>query len=159
MALSKWFISQAGKLIYTGAADPSFPFRILILDDHKLFRKAFTDYCIRPFFKNVDLIEFENGDEACDFIKNEIYHNNRIDLFITDINHPGLRGQELVKSIRFYEGLSVKTLRIPIIMLTMVAEGRYSELVANKMIERYFTKVAEPEDIIDCMEGILYNNI
>lgn len=157
MALSKWLISQAGKLIYAGAADQAYPFRILMLDDHKLFRKAVNDYCIRPFFKNVDLIEFENGDEACAFIKNEINHNNRIDLFITDINHPGLRGEELVKSIRFYEGLSVKTARIPIIILTMVAEGRYPELVTNNMVERYFTKVAEPEDIIDCMEEILYS--
>lgn len=156
MNFSKWSITQPGKLNYAGTADPASPFRILILDDHKLFRSAITDYCIRPFFKNVDLIEFENGDKAFTFIKNEINQNNRIDLFITDINHPGQKGQYLVKSIRFQELLSGNPTRIPIIILTMVAEGRFPELVTNNMVERYFTKATKPEDIIDCIEEILF---
>jgi len=156
MGLSKWAITQRGTLIYTGVADPASPFRILILDDHKLFRKAVTDYCIRPFFKNVELIEFENGDDAYAFIKNEISNKSMIDLFITDINHPGIRGQDLVKAIRQYESMYGKPSRIPIMMLTMVDETRYPELVANKMVDSYLTKATEPEDIIDCMEEILY---
>ena len=156
MRLSKWSISQPGKLIHSRASALKYPFRILVLDDHKLFRSAITDYCIRPFFKNINLIEFENGDDAFTFIKNEINNKNKIDLLITDINHPGLRGQELVKSIRFQEGLSASPNRIPIMILSMVDESRYPELIAHKMVDHFLTKATEPEEIIDCMEGILY---
>ncbi len=102
------------------------------------------------------IIEFDNGDDACEFIKAEINDKNKIDLIITDINHPGLRGKELVKSIRFHEGLSVTPIRIPIIMLTMVDETRYPELVEDKIVDSYLTKATEPEEIIDCMEDILF---
>jgi len=156
MILSKWSITQQGNLFHAGSIQVTTVFRILVLDDHKLFRKAVTDHCIRLFFKNIELIEFENGDDAYEFIKNEIHNKSKIDLFITDINHPGLRGQELVKSIRFDEGLSGNLTRIPIIMLTMVDETRYPELVANNIVNYYLTKATEVEGIIDCIEEILY---
>jgi len=156
MILSKWSISQQGNFSHAGTQPLSIPFRILVLDDHKLFRKAITEYCIRPFFKNIDLLEFENGDDAYEFIKNEINNKNKIDLFITDINHPGIRGQELVKSIRFQEALSGNPANIPIMILSMVDETRYPELVADNIVDSYLTKATEPEDIIDCMEEILY---
>ena len=156
MKHSKWYISQQGKLSHAGSKPFAPPYSILVLDDHKLFRSAITDYCIRPFFKNINLIEFENGDDAFAFIKNEINNKNKIDLLITDINHPGLRGQELVKSIRFHEGLSATPNRIPIMILSMVDESRYPELIAHKMVDHFLTKATEPEEIIDCMEGILY---
>ena len=156
MRLSKWSISQPGKLIHAGASGLKSPFRILVLDDHKVFRTGLIDYCIRLFFKNIDLIEFQNGDDAYEFIKNEINNNSKIDLFITDINHPGMRGQELVKSIRYYESLSGDKIRIPIIILTMVDKTRYPELIADKIVDHYLTKTTEPEDITDCMEEILY---
>lgn len=156
MILSKWTISQQGKLYHAGYNPLNTPLRILVLDDHKLFRQAITAYCLLPFFSNINLIEFENGDEADAFIKKGINDKNRIDLIITDINHPGMRGQDLVKSIRYYESLSGDKIRIPIIILTMVDETRYPELIAGKMVDRYLTKATEPEDIIDCIEEILY---
>jgi len=105
----------------------------------------------------MDIIEFENGDNAFDFIKNEINGEKKIDLIISDINHPGLRGQELAKSIRFQEALSGNPTRIPIMILSMVDETRYPELVADNIVDSYLTKATEPETIIDCMEEILYN--
>lgn len=156
MKHSKWYITQPGNLIRTGARPLKYPFRILLLDDHKVFRHGLIDYCIRLFFKNIELIEFENGDEAHEFIKNEINNKSKIDLFITDINHPGIRGHELVKSIRFQEVLSGTSTRIPIMILSMVDETRYPELVADNIVDSYLTKATEPEDIIDCMEEILY---
>ena len=156
MSLSKWSISRPGKLIHSGVSALKSPFSILVLDDHKVFRTGLIDYCIRLFFKNINLVEFENGDDADAFIKKGLNDKNRIDLIITDINHPGMRGQELVKSIRYYESLADNKIRIPIIILTMVDETRYPELIADKMVDRYLTKATEPEDIIDCIEEILY---
>ncbi|MBL0200347.1 MAG: response regulator transcription factor [Chitinophagaceae bacterium] len=156
MCLSKWSISHPGKLIHSGASALKSTFSILVLDDHKVFRTGLIDYCIRLFFRNISLVEFENGDDADAFIKKDLNDKNRIDLIITDINHPGMRGQELVKSIRYNESLSGNKTRIPIIILTMVEEIRYPELIEDKIVEYYLTKSTEPEDIIDCMEEILY---
>lgn len=155
MIFSKWSLSKQGNLFHIGELKSHL--RIIVLDDHKIFRSAVAAYCILPFFENIELIEFENGDVANAFIQKEINEESRIDLVLTDINHPGMRGQELVKSIRHYEGVSGSKTRIPIIILTMVDESRHPELIADKMVDRYLTKSAEPEDIIDCIEEILYS--
>lgn len=157
MNLSKWSIIAPGNLFYKGRSPLSSPRRVIYLDDHALFRSAVIDHCIKPFFSNVQVKEFSDGNEAIEHIKNELRSNCRIDLIITDINHPGLRGQELVKSIRFQEVLSCNPTRIPIIILSMVDETRYPELLADNLVDSYLTKATEPEDIIDCMEDILYN--
>ncbi len=104
----------------------------------------------------MNIIEFENGDDTYNFIKTEINNKNKVDLIISDINHPGLRGQELVKSIRIVEELDGGANRIPIILLTMVGESYYPELLKNKMVDFFLSKATEPEDIIDCIEDILF---
>lgn len=157
MLLSKWTISPKGKFSRIEFITSSSPIRIVYLDDHKLFRDAVINSCIKPFFKNIAILEFENGDDAYEFIKKEINGKNKIDLIITDINHPGLRGQELVKSIRIVEAIASKKSRIPIILLSMVAESYYPELLNNKMVNYFLSKATESEDIIDCMEEILFD--
>lgn len=157
MNLSKWSISHQGNFSRKGYMPASSQARVVYLDDHKLFRGAVVNSCIKLFFKNMDIIEFENGDDAYDFIKKEINNKNKIDLLITDINHPGLRGQELVKSIRIVEKLAGGLSRIPIILLTMVGESYYPELLNDKLVDYFLSKATEPEDIIDCMEEILYD--
>ena len=156
MLLSKWSISPKGNFYRSGINSIHTPIRVVYLDDHKLFRGSVVNYCIKPFFKNMVIIEFENGDDTYDFIKTEINNKNKIDLIISDINHPGLRGQELVKSIRIVEDLDGGANRIPIILLTMVGESYYPELLKNKMVDYFLSKATEPEDIIDCMEDILF---
>lgn len=138
-------------MIYTS------PARIIHLDDHAIFRDGLSSGCIWPFFTNPELIEFSNGDEAYDFIKTEIKANKKIDLIITDINHPGLRGNQFVKAVRYYEGLSNSSIHIPIIILSMVDETYFPELRANKIVDAYLTKATEVEDIMDCFKNILFS--
>lgn len=130
--------------------------RIIHLDDHSIFRDGLSKSCIQPFFTNAELIGFSNGDEAYDFIKNEITANRKIDLIITDINHPGLKGNELAKAIRDYERLSDNPIHIPILIISMVEEKNFPELRANKVVDAYLTKATEVEDIIVCIETILH---
>jgi two-component system chemotaxis response regulator CheV len=137
-------------MIYTS------PARIIHLDDHILFRNGLSSSCIWPFFTNAELIEFANGDEAYEFIKTEIKANKKIDLIITDINHPGLKGDELVKGIRLYEELSNSSIRIPILIISMVGEKNFPELRENKIVFDYLSKATEVESIVNCLEEILY---
>ena len=135
-------------MIYTS------PARIIHLDDHVIFRDGLSRSCIWPFFTNPELIEFSNGDEAYDFIKNEINVNKKIDLIITDINHPGLMGNEFVKAVRDYERLSDNPTHIPILIISMVEEKNFPELRANKVVDAYLTKATEVEDIMLCLKNI-----
>lgn len=132
--------------------------RVIFIDDHILFRNGVIDQILRPLFISSDIIEIENGDNACDFIENEIKNKNKIDLIITDILHPGLTGNELVKHIRFYERQYNNKLRIPIIVLSMVPQTSYPELMADEIIDAYLSKGDKAEDIIMCLEGILKTN-
>ncbi|MBK9485677.1 MAG: hypothetical protein IPO01_10845 [Chitinophagaceae bacterium] len=75
----------------------------------------------QPVFTNPELIEFSDGDEANDFIENELSANRKINLIITDINHPGLKGNELAKAVRNYEKLSDNSIHI-ISIISMVEE-------------------------------------
>lgn len=80
-------------------------FKIVYLDDHLLFSNAMSQQCIYPYFPNASLIQFTNGNSAHDYLKNAIKSHDKIDLFITDINHPGMLGD-------FYRMLFVVMRRI-----------------------------------------------
>jgi len=153
MDLSKWLISPTGRFLHPGFNQGLS--RIIYVEDHSIFRTAIQDYCIRPFLKNIELIEFTNGDLAFDFIKKEIIEDNRIDIILTDINHPGMKGNDLIKNIRDYEGYGKKK-RTPIMVISMVEEKAFPELQANKLVDIYLTKIATVEEIVDGLEEILY---
>lgn len=158
MVLSKWSVSEKGSLgrENTSLADRSF--HIVCLDDHQLFRVAVLEYCIKPFFPVAKLEIQTNGDDAYAYIKKQIDLNNRIDLFITDINHPGLRGDELIKRIRQHEKERNCSFRIPIVVITMMSHAFVPGLVSAgmDMVDCYFSKTAEANEIVDGIEELLY---
>lgn len=158
MTLSKWSVSAQGGFQRNGTLLDNRSFHIVCLDDHKLFSSAICEYCIKPFFPLAKLEILTNGDDAYAYIKNQIDRNNPIDLFITDINHPGLRGDTLIKMIRQYERKSNPVFRIRIMVVTMMAYAFVPELVAAgiDMVDCYFSKTAEADEIIDGIEDLLY---
>ncbi len=131
------------------------PARIVHLDDHSIFRDGVSKSCILPFFTKPELFGFSDGDEAYDFIKTEITANRKIDLIITDINHPGLKGNQFANAIRDYEKLFNNAIHIPILIISMVEEKNFPELRADKIVDAYFTKATEVKEIVDCIRNIL----
>lgn len=158
MTLSKWSVSVQGSFNRDGSLFIDRSFHIVCLDDHKLFSTAISEFCIKPFFPLAKLEMLRNGDDAYAYIKSQIDHNNRIDLFITDINHPGLKGGALIKMIRQYEKEKGCTYRIPIVVITMMDCAFVPELVAAgmDMVDCYFSKTAEAYEIVEGIEEILY---
>lgn len=67
--------------------------RIILLDDEKHMLQLFDLY-LREWFKEVDLVPFQNGDAAWEEISRQ-----EPDLLITDWYHPGLDGGELVRKL------------------------------------------------------------
>jgi DNA-binding NarL/FixJ family response regulator len=156
MRLSKWTIPSKGNVCRADSLVLNPEARIILLDDHLLFRDGLISYCIRPFFNNIEVLPFRNGDHAFEYLKEQIRENNYVDLFITDINHPGVRGNELVMKLRVYERQFNRNRQIPILILSMVDETTYPELIDEKMVDAYLTKASEAEVIVDCLEELLY---
>jgi len=71
--------------------------RILVTDDHKLFRRALTNL-IQTFNFQTVLSEASNGLEALDIIS-----KNKIDVLLLDVQMPVLNGIETMKRIKNLE--------------------------------------------------------
>jgi two-component system response regulator YesN len=67
------------------------PFNILLVDDDKEFREEFRDY-----FEEYGFVEAATGEEALAILGKP----NEIDLVILDVVMPGIRGTEVLKSIK-----------------------------------------------------------
>lgn len=129
--------------------------RIVLLDDHVLFRNGLIKSCIRPFFENIHLEEFDDGDIALEFIKNELQLYSNIDLIITDINHPGAKGNNFVEAVRSYEALYNSHCRIPILIISMVESSCFPDLLSNNIIDQYISKATEATFIVNCLRRYL----
>ena len=156
MDLSKWNISPSGNLFLAGASKLDAPARIVYLDDHQLFRNGLADQCIRPFFKDSEIIQFSDGNLAWEFIRSDFNSGNKIDLVITDINHPGIKGNQLVEFIREQENVDKKEKPVPIMIISMTAVSYFPDLLTKNKINYYVCKSAELGEVIDCLEEILY---
>ena len=80
--------------------------RIILVDDEKHMLQLFELY-IREWFKEVDLVLFQNGDTAW-----EELNRQAPDLLITDWYHPGLDGGEMVRKLAQTQS------RIPVLMIS-----------------------------------------
>jgi CheY-like chemotaxis protein len=117
--LSKWRISAETGLTREGKINSSSHLRILFLDDHKLFRTAIIDYCIKTFYPFAEIIEVENGDIALEKAKQYITKNIPPHLIITDFNHPGLLGHQFINRLRAFERIQKRKTKIPILVVSM----------------------------------------
>ena len=80
--------------------------RIVLVDDEKHMLQLFELY-IREWFKEVELVPFQNGDVAWEELSRQAP-----DLLITDWYHPGLDGGELVRK------LAQQPARFPVLMVS-----------------------------------------
>ncbi|MDH7462153.1 response regulator [Chitinophagaceae bacterium 26-R-25] len=119
---------------------------IIHLDDHSLFRKGVKISLLKKL-PNIQIKEFSRNDGALEFIASSYKDNKKIDLIITDFNHPGPNGLIFAKEVRELEKkFNVKT---PIMLFTMRWEDS-SLIEATKagIFDGYFPKSAELDGII-----------
>ena len=153
---SHWSVSEEGIFCYKGRSFQQRPLNIIHVDDHQLFARGFARIII-PFFPLATIRNIKNGDEALSFITRSIESGDQIDFIVTDIMHPGLRGNDLVEEIR---KLELKYHRNPIPVLVFSMYG--PELLAKWMIPgqrsyfRYLGKASDPDIVVDTLEEMLY---
>ena len=130
--------------------------KIVYLDDHALFSRAMSQQCIYPYFPNACLIQFTNGDRAHEFLEASIKAYDKIDLFITDINHPGIQGDYLAHFIRIHEKTSASPFVVPILVVSMVGDNEESIYFDNSgtVIQKYLTKAVTVEELVSTIKEL-----
>ena len=119
--------------------------KLLIADDHPIFRKGLKDILERSFPK-IRIIECKNGKEALESIKKE-----KPDISILDINMPELNGIE-VSTIVTKEKLSTR-----IVILTMYRDREMVKKAMDSGAYSYILKDFAANEIIDCIEKVSQN--
>jgi CheY-like chemotaxis protein len=91
---------------------------IIHLDDHPLFCKAVRN-CLTQHAMCKSYFSFHQSDQALQHIQNQLAAHHRIDVIITDFNHPGVDGFDFAREVRELEADDNK--KHPILLLTMMA--------------------------------------
>lgn len=119
--------------------------KLLIADDHPIFRKGLKDI-LESSFPKIQIIECKNGKEALEAIKKE-----KPNISILDINMPELNGIE-VSTIVTKEKLSTR-----IVILTMYRDREMVKKAMDSGAYSYILKDFAANEIIDCIEKVSQN--
>ena len=113
--------------------------RILIADDHKIFRKGLR----QTIEDNSDMTvtgEASSGNEVLSLMSRKHF-----DVVILDITMPGQSGLEVLKQIKAYYP------NIPVIILSMHPEEQYAVRVMKAGAAGYLTKESDEDQIIEAI--------
>ncbi|MBA3034336.1 MAG: response regulator [Gammaproteobacteria bacterium] len=116
------------------------PIRVVLVDDHTLFRKGLAELLEQRSSIHIAGIA-GNGDEAMELLK-----SIEADVVITDLNMPPHGGLALLRKIRA-EGW-----KVPVLVLT-VSDAK--DDLANAMsagAQGYLLKDMEPDDVVDAVQ-------
>ena len=153
---SKWSISSTGNFLHNNHLIVPGHLTIIHLEDHHLYAKGLKE-CILPFFPRADILNISNGNRALVLMKEFITDKLKVDLVITDINHPGLKGDEFLQELRSFEK-EMNVTRTPVMVISFVEAERMWHILRPGLdiVDRYLNKCAETEVIAEAMEDILY---
>jgi CheY-like chemotaxis protein len=91
--------------------------KIVYLDDHVLYPDAVMKH-VDPKKDRFLFIRFQHPDQCLKYVYNSIESNSKIDVIITDFNHPGMNGFDFSLSVRALESSASYFKPIPIILLS-----------------------------------------
>jgi len=116
--------------------------RILIADDHPLFREGLRHILAGcPDFTVAD--EASNGQEVFEKV-----WNNEYDMVLLDIAMPGAPGLEVLK------GLKNEKPKLPVLVLSMYPEEQYAVRVIKAGASGYLTKGSASEELVTAIRRI-----
>jgi DNA-binding NarL/FixJ family response regulator len=121
--------------------------KILLVEDHPLFRAML-----------VQLIEKKLGLSVCGQADNiqralRLIEQTHPDAAIVDLNLEGSSGLELIKD------LTARDFGIPVLVLSMHAEGLYAERVLRAGAKGYISKRESPEAVASAIRALLDGRI
>jgi DNA-binding NarL/FixJ family response regulator len=120
--------------------------RLLIADDHPIFRKGLIDI-LRGAFPDVEISECDNGTEALSIIEND-----KPDVAVLDIDMPGKNGLEICKFV--YDS----SLTTRVVILTMYREEEMFNKAFLTGAMGYVVKDNSVMEIVECVKEVMSGN-
>ena len=116
--------------------------KILIADDHTLFRKGLK-HILSEYPDMVVTDEASNGQEVLD----KIWHND-YDMVLLDITMPGMTGLDALKQLKNDKP------KLPVLVLSMHPEEQYAVRVIRAGASGYLRKESAPDELITAIQRI-----
>lgn len=120
------------------------PHRVLVVEDEPENR-LFIGLMLRT--EGYDVLEAEDGQCALELLARE----QPPELILLDVMMPGLNGWQVFQRLR----QDPRWARIPVVMLTALAQRSDVERAVELGVDGYLTKPFEPADLIHTMEETL----
>ena len=116
--------------------------RVLLIDDHALFRSGLRELLSRREIEVVDAVG--NGDDGIPLVESK-----SPDVVLLDMRMPGLNGLEVLKRLR------EKHPDMPIVMLTTSRDEKDVIDSLQSGAQGYLLKDMEPEELVDALNRIV----
>jgi len=121
--------------------------KLLVVEDHPLFRAML-----------VQLIHRELGMTVCGEADNiqaaqAVIEQTHPDAVILDLTLPGSSGLELIKDLK------ARHVQLPVLVLSMHAEGLYAERVLRAGAQGYIAKEESPKEVVFAIRKVLAGGI
>lgn len=109
--------------------------RVLIADDHAIFRLGLKDLLTEEFQK-VTFAEAQNADEALEQVRKQDW-----EIVILDISMPGKSGLDILNEIKRVRP------KLPVLLLSMHPEEQFARRALKSGAAGYLTKESVPEEL------------
>jgi two-component system invasion response regulator UvrY len=116
--------------------------RILIADDHAVFRRGLTE-TLGEAFSKVTFGEAKTAQETLDCVRRQDW-----DVVILDISMPGKSGLDILDELHRLRP------KLPILLLSMHPEGQYARRALKSGAAGYLTKDSVPEEIKEAVRRV-----
>lgn len=121
--------------------------RILVADDHKIFRQALVK-ALHNDFNDAEFGEASNADEIFSLID-----GNQWDVLLLDINMPGKSGLEVIADLKS------KVSKLPVLVLSMYPEEQFALRALKSGASGYIRKDNDYEELIEAVKKVIKGEI
>ncbi len=118
--------------------------RILLADDHPLFRRGLAELLTREF-DDVMIGEAGTAFDLLDLVRTE----QEWDAVVMDVSMPGRSGPEALQDLKR------ELPNLPVLVLSMHAEDQYAARMIKAGADGYVTKAAASQDVCNALKKIL----
>jgi two-component system nitrate/nitrite response regulator NarL len=116
--------------------------RVLLIDDHALFRMGLAELLTRRGIQVVDMVA--SGEQGCVQLQ-----QSSVDVVLLDMRMPGMNGLDVLKRLR------TDFPQLPIVMLTTSRDERDIIDSLQNGAQGYLLKDMEPDELIDALRRIV----